>query len=338
MATSKVSIKDIATLAGVSVATVSRILNDNGGFSETTRQRVMDIVSKRGYHVNAMAKGLRMNRTNTIGLIIPDLANSFFADLVEKLEKRFFAAGYATIICDTARDEEKEAAYLKHLDAQMVDGLVIISGASEFVTNAFTRQLPIVCIDRKPKNLGDLYVGSDHEYGAKLATAALANAGTIPVLIGGGHQSPTTTARIQGYQAEMAARNLQDQEMILRLTTDQDNNLDVQRAALRNILRQLLSTLKLPLGIFAVSDKIAANLLAVTRELYLNVPNELKVIGFDDAPIAHYTVPELTTIRQDTSEIAEKAATYLLQAITDPNQAKLDDTPIPVKLIQRGTL
>jgi LacI family transcriptional regulator len=338
MATSKISIKEIAELAGVSVATVSRILNDNGGFSEATRKRVMAVVHEHGYHVNAMAKSLRMNRTNTIGLIIPDLANSFFADLVEKLEKLFFVAGYATIICDTARDEAKEASYLKRLDARMVDGLVIISGASEFDTDALTRQVPIVCIDRKPKNSGASYVGSDHEYGAKLATAALLDAGTTPVLIGGGHESPTTTARIKGYQTEMAARNVQDQELILRLETSQDNDPDVQRAALRNLLRQLLSTTKLPLGIFAVSDKIAANLLAVARELYLNVPNELKVVGFDDAPIARYTVPELTTIRQDTDAIAERTSNYLLHAIIDPDHAELDDTPIPITLIQRGTL
>ncbi|MHA6549704.1 LacI family transcriptional regulator (plasmid) [Lactiplantibacillus plantarum subsp. plantarum] len=338
MATSKISIKEIAELADVSVATVSRILNDNGGYSEATRQRVMAVVQERGYHVNSMAKGLRMNRTNTIGLIIPDLANSFFADLVEKLEKRFFAAGYATIICDTARDEAKEASYLKRLDARMVDGLIIISGASEFDTNALTRQLPIVCIDRKPKSSGVAYVGSDHEYGAKLATATLADVGTTPVLIGGGHESPSTTARIKGYQTEMAARNLQDQELILRLATDQDHDPDVQRAALRNLLRQLMSTSKLPLGVFAVSDKIAANLLVVARELYLNVPNELKIIGFDDAPIARYTVPELTTIHQDTSAIAERTANYLLEAITDRDHVELDDTPIPIQLIQRGTL
>jgi LacI family transcriptional regulator len=338
MATSKVSIKEIAELAGVSVATVSRILNDNGGFSEATRKHVMAVVHERGYHVNAMAKGLRSSRTNTIGLIIPDLANSFFADLVEKLEKRFFTAGYATIICDTARDEEKEASYLKRLDARMVDGLVIISGASEFDTDALTRQVPTVCIDRKPQNSNAKYVGSDHEYGAKLATAALTDAGTTPVLIGGGHESPTTTARIKGYQAEMTARGLHEQELILRLTTDQDNDPDVQRAALRSLLRQLLNTSKLPLGVFAVSDKIAANLLAVARELYLNVPNELKVVGFDDAPIARYTVPELTTIRQDTNAIAERTARYLLQAITEPDHAELDNTPIPIKLIQRGTL
>lgn len=338
MATSKISIKEIAELADVSVATVSRILNDNGGFSEATRKRVMSAVHEHGYHVNAMAKGLRSSRTNTIGLIIPDLANSFFADLVEKLEKRFFAAGYATIICDTARDETKEASYLERLDARMIDGLVIISGASKFDTDALTRQVPIVCIDRKPENSNAMYVGSDHEYGAKLATAALADAGTTPVLIGGGHESPTTTARIKGYQSEMTARNLHEQELILRLTTSQDNDPDVQRAALRNLLRQLLSTSKLPLGIFAVSDKIAANLLAVARELYLTVPNELKVVGFDDAPIARYTLPELTTIRQDTSAIAEKTSDYLLQAITDPDHAELDDTPIQIKLIQRGTL
>lgn len=338
MATSKVSIKEIAELAGVSVATVSRILNDNGGFSEATRKHVMAVIHEQGYHVNAMAKGLRSSRTNTIGLIIPDLANSFFADLVEKLEKRFFAAGYATIICDTARDEEKEASYLKRLDARMVDGLVIISGASEFDTDALTRQVPTVCIDRKPQNSNAKYVGSDHEYGAKLATAALTDAGTTPVLIGGGHESPTTTARIKGYQAEMTARGLHEQELILRLTTDQDNDPDVQRAALRSLLRQLLNTSKLPLGVFAVSDKIAANLLAVARELYLNVPNELKVVGFDDAPIARYTVPELTTIRQDTNAIAERTARYLLQAITEPDHAELDNTPIPIKLIQRGTL
>ncbi|CRH21139.1 Transcriptional regulator, LacI family (fragment) [Carnobacterium maltaromaticum] len=126
------SIKDIAEIAGVSVATVSRVINDNGRFSEETRKKVLRIIEETGYKMNYSAKNLRMKKSFTIGILVPDISNSFFSEVVQQLEEILFAKGYSTIICNTSRSSEKELAYLRILEGKGIDGLIVISGAEKF--------------------------------------------------------------------------------------------------------------------------------------------------------------------------------------------------------------
>jgi LacI family transcriptional regulator len=127
----KISIKDIAQLSGVSVATVSRVINDNGRFSEETRKKVLDVINETGYQMNYSAKSLRMNKSFSIGILVPDISNYFFSDVVQKIEEILFEHGYSTIICNTARNLAKEDAYLQMLESKGVDGIIVISGAEE---------------------------------------------------------------------------------------------------------------------------------------------------------------------------------------------------------------
>ncbi|MDU6792106.1 MAG: LacI family DNA-binding transcriptional regulator, partial [Anaerococcus sp.] len=126
------TIKDIAELADVSVATVSRVINNNGRFSEETRKKVLDIIEKTGYKTNYMAKSLRTNRSYTIGVIVPDISNYFFFSIVEKVEQIMFERNFTTIICNTDRSIKKEKAYLELLESKKIDGLIVISGAENF--------------------------------------------------------------------------------------------------------------------------------------------------------------------------------------------------------------
>lgn len=335
----KISIREIAELSGVSVATVSRVINNNGRFSEETRQRVLKVIHEQGYETNAMAKGLRMQRTNTIGIVVPDLNNSFFSDLVEKIESQFFTAGYSTIICDTARDPHKESGYLKMLESKLVDGIVVISGLSEFDSQQLSRRIPIVCIDRKPKTDDVFFIGSDHYKGASLATEELIHAGTEPLMVMGSRESTSSNDRYKGFKDTMSKNGLSLGESIFHLTVEQDENIDKRRAALRQLLRKRMSSGKLPIGIFAVSDSLAADILFAAHSLYISIPNDLKVIGFDDSPIARYCYPELTTIHQDTNSIAQEASTYLISTIQGEKTSVVTSNKlVDVTLVKRDTV
>ena len=127
----KVSIKDIARLSGVSVATVSRVINRNGRFSEETRKRVEAVIQEYHYTTDMTGKSLRENRTHTIGVIVPDITNELFATIVLELEKNFFDQGYSVLICNTNEEDKKEAAYFKILESKSVDGIICISGSED---------------------------------------------------------------------------------------------------------------------------------------------------------------------------------------------------------------
>ena len=182
----KYSLKDIAILSGVSVATVSRVINDNGRFSEETRQKVLKVIEETGYKMNYNAKSLRMNRSFSIGILVPDISNYFFSDVVQKIEEILFDKGYSTIICNTARSQAKETAYLKMLEGKGVDGLVVISGAEafDFDYSSNEKHIPYICIDREPKTREDtVFISSNHYQGAFEATEELIHVGCKHPLI-----------------------------------------------------------------------------------------------------------------------------------------------------------
>ena len=148
-----ISIKQIAKLSGVSVATVSRVINNNGRFSEETRERVMKIINEYNYTTNMAAKSLRVSKSKTIGVIVPDVNNGFFSELVLEIEKYFFSHGYSVFICNTNQDEAKEKSYFKSLDSKLVDGIICISAISIDPAKCIKRNIPVVFINNKDYKL-----------------------------------------------------------------------------------------------------------------------------------------------------------------------------------------
>ncbi len=197
-----ISIKEIAKLADVSVATVSRVINNNGRFSEETRQRVEQIIKDYGYTTNMAAKSLRMAKSKSVGLIIPNIDNEWFSQLTLEIEKHFFENNYSVFICNTSQDEAKEVAYFKSLDSKMVDGIICISGIEEIPTNILTRDIPIVCIDRKPKDHSNAYyVESNHYSGGYLATEELIKQGCQKIAIVSRNKTLSVNKqRLEGYR------------------------------------------------------------------------------------------------------------------------------------------
>ncbi|HEL8271234.1 TPA: LacI family DNA-binding transcriptional regulator, partial [Listeria monocytogenes] len=264
----------IAKLSGVSVATVSRVINDNGRFSEETREKVLAVIKETNYQMNFSAKSLRMNKSFSVGILVPDISNYFFSSVVQQIEAILFDQGYSTIICNTGRNLDKEMAYLNMLESKMVDGLIVISGADEFgfkYTNA-ENGIPYVCIDRQPKDKKDtIFISSNHYQGAFEATEALIHAGVkSPVIFMHSRQSSSAKERLKGFQDALKKNNIRYDPDVSKFTVDLQIH-DYQKSIITFVNE--VTTMD---GIFAINDNIALELLNLLPTIGKKIPNDIK--------------------------------------------------------------
>ncbi|EKZ4354743.1 Ribose operon repressor [Listeria monocytogenes] len=332
----KTSIKDIAKLSGVSVATVSRVINDNGRFSEETREKVLAVIKETNYQMNFSAKSLRMNKSFSVGILVPDIRNYFFSSVVQQIEAILFDQGYSTIICNTGRNLDKEMAYLNMLESKMVDGLIVISGADEFgfkYTNA-ENGIPYVCIDRQPKDKKDtIFISSNHYQGAFEATEALIHAGVkSPVIFMHSRQSSSAKERLKGFQDALKKNNIRYDPDVSKFTVDLQIH-DYQKSIITFVNE--VTTMD---GIFAINDNIALELLNLLPTIGKKIPNDIKVIGFDDTPQCNYTVPKLSSVKQNIPKIAQITVDNLITIIKNPKQKKRITEIVPVELSLKDSI
>lgn len=332
----KTSIKDIAKLSGVSVATVSRVINDNGRFSEETRQKVLAVIKETNYQMNFSAKSLRMNKSFSVGILVPDISNYFFSSVVQQMEAILFEQGYSTIICNTGRNLDKELAYLNMLESKMVDGLIVISGADEFGFNYSNAEngIPYVCIDRQPKDKKDtIFISSNHYQGAFEATEALIHAGAkSPVIFMHSRQSSSAKERLKGFQDALKKNNIQMDPELSIFT------MDLQKPDYQKNIATFVQKAKKIDGIFAINDLIAIELLNFLPTIGKKIPDDIKLIGFDDTPQCNYTVPKLSSVKQNIPEIAQITVDNLISIIKNPEQQKQITEIVPVELSLRGSI
>lgn len=329
----KYSMKDIAKLSGVSVATVSRVINNNGRFSEETRAKVEKVIKETGYQPNYSAKSLRMNQSLSIGVLVPDISNYFFAEIVQKIEEILFEAGYSTIICNTARDNKKEEVYLNTLESKGVDGLIIISGAEKFAYTSpvnFEKVIPYICIDRAPENEDEtIFISSDHYQGAYLATKELINAGAkFPIFLAHNRKSTSQIERYRGFKAALKEHEIDFFESSHTFLFNL-NNKDTEDKFINYYNENSQID-----GIFAVNDDLAIRALNILKKLEISVPDHTKLIGFDDTPQCENITPKLSSVRHDTDKIASVTVDKLLYLIKYPENTG-DSIQIPVSLSLR---
>lgn len=326
------SIKDIARLSGVSVATVSRVINNNGRFSDETRQKVLKVIQETGYQMNYSAKSLRMNRSYSIGIIVPDITNYFFAKLIETIEGELFQRGYSAIICNTARNSQKEASYLQMLDGKGVDGLIIISGAEKFSFQPQSdKAIPYICIDREPDNLSNtIFISSHHLEGAHQATCYLLDNGCQhPLILTHNRPSASTHTRMQGFIQALEEKELHfssaDHQLLFN-PSDEDS--------CQEVLCFLQAHPQVD-GIFAVNDFLALELMTLCSANGQDL-EKIKLIGFDDTPACRYTSPSLSSVRQNIEGIASLSVEKLLHLLDFSNDLGKTFT-LPVELVLRDS-
>jgi LacI family transcriptional regulator len=324
------SIFDIAKKANVSIATVSRVINGQKGYSEKTKQKVMDAVKECGYRPNANAVRLRTCKSFCIGVLVPDITNEFFAKIVRELENFFIGLKYTLIICDSNEDIEKENLQINKLLNLDIDGIIYISGQEQLGNIKKISSIPVVYIDRRPQN-ANVLIRSDNERGGYLAVRELINDGCKKIIIARDPRNVSTIIeRKNGYLRALSESTIPfsaDMEVICR------PDYDSAKKMIENLILEQGCYFD---GIFCTCDMMALGVLNGLTDMQYKVPEDVKIVGFDNISISKFCSPPMTTVSQDTKLIAQNAGRVLLKEIETGVPAQTE-IKIPVELKVRKT-
>lgn len=322
------TLKDVAKETGLTVTTVSRVLNNRGYISEETRRKVYDAMKKLNYHPNEVARSLSKQSTNTIGVIVPHIRHPYFAELISNLESQAYRHQHKILLFNSQEKNEKEYEYLEMCSSNRVAGIILCSGTVG--VNEFQGlNVPLITIERFLEN-GTGAVECDNIQGGRLAAEHLIAQGCRHLIhISGVHETAMPAdERAAGFCEVCVQKNVQYQ--VVGTHAYEYNHLEYHE-----VLEQLLLQHPDTDGIFASSDLIAAQLLQICAKLGRKVPEQLKIVGFDDVNIASLTTPPITTIHQPIKEMAATAVELLVRA--GEGQVVPSRTTLPVSLVVRGT-
>ena len=291
------TIVDVARLAGVTPTTVSRVINNRGYISEKTKKRVHEVMDELGYQPNEIARSLTKQKSNTIGVIVPHISHPYFAKLISNLENEAAKKDYKIILCNSKEKAEKEKQYLDMCKSNRVAGIIICSGNVES-NKINTGSIPVVLLEKNFEE-GKLGIQCDNYQGGKLATEHLIECGCKKIL----HLSGVIDEEMPADNREKAFIDVCSKNEIEYFikkydidTYNQMNYYDYIKAALNEIEGVD--------GIFASSDLIAAQVIQVCNEIKIRIPEDIKLVGFDDVDISQLTTPRITTVHQPIKEMA----------------------------------
>jgi DNA-binding LacI/PurR family transcriptional regulator len=308
-----VTMRQIAERANVSIGTVSHVINETAAVRPKLRERVLEAIRSMGYQPSALAQGLRKNRTNMLGMVIPDITNPFFPSVVRGVEDVAYKRSFRVILCNTDNDPAKEASYVSELRSYRISGLLIIPAGGADITGHLkayaAASVPVVCIDRVPDGWkGDAVLVANTE-GAYQATRHLIQMGHKRLAVISGPLGLTNSAeRLKGF-----TRALDEAAIAIEPEFVQESRFDTvsgHQAALR-----LLRMLPRPTAIFACNDLMAFGVLQAVRELGLRCPEDISIAGFDSLEFTKFTDPSLTSVYQPGYQLGATAARLLLERV-----------------------
>jgi LacI family transcriptional regulator len=323
------TIADVARHAGVSVATVSHVMNRTRHVEPETAERVRTAIAALRYSPNSVARSLRRGETKTIGLLLPDNSNPFFASVARQIEDAGFVSGYTVILCNSDGNAEKEERYLSVLMAKQIDGL-IFAGSSDHA-RVFARLLPSVPAVLVDREIHSVHVDSvlvDHDHGGYLAGQYLVRLGHRRIgVIGGPRDSSSSPARLRGFVRALEEAGF---DLPAEAVVDSDYHFAGGRLAMERLMEQAPQIT----AVFACNDLMAMGAIAALRSRGLRVPGDMSMIGFDDIPYAVTTWPPLTTIAQPVERIGTRAVSLLLERLSEPTAPSRREILAPV-LVER---
>ncbi len=303
------TIYDVAKAAGVSIATVSHVLNDTRFVSEETRTKVLAAIQQLNYRPNSLARAMVRQETRTIGLIVPDNTNPFFAEMARGIENHGFAAGYSVLLCNSDRSAAKELAYLDMLISKRVDGVIYMTSdtVKEHLQPLQEQNIPVVTFDRQYDNTDTILL--DNFQGGYDATEHLIGLGHTRIACISGPDSGTrSNDRVLGYQAALTDAGLPI-DLTLILPSDWTFQSGHEQA------QTLLDMAAPPTAIFACNDTIAIGAIAAVLECGLTVPGDLSIVGYDNITLSAFSVPPLTTMATPMLSIGQRLCQLLLDRI-----------------------
>jgi LacI family transcriptional regulator len=309
------TIREVARKAGVSPTSVSHVVNNTRFVSEDVRERVLASMRELNYRPNALARSLRRGETHTLGLILPDSANPFFAEVGHAIEAAAFALGYSVILCNTDNDEAKEHLYTEVLENKQLDGIIFVGAGEnrESISELVKNGLPLVVVDRDMGNLGLDTVTTENYQGGFLATQHLLSLGhqIIGCITGPSNITPSAD-RVTGYRAALQQAGRPVKESLLVRG-------DFHAPSGHSAALQLLQLTPRPTAIFVCNDMMAIGALRAASQLGLSVPEDVAIVGFDDIELASYISPSLTTVAQPKLEIGQLAVKLLFERMGNPS-------------------
>ncbi len=327
----KATIKDVASLSGVSTATVSHVLNGTKNISAKVQEQVYRAIDQLQYQPNNIAKSLRVQKTRTIGVMISDITNPFFSLVVKAIENEFALYKYNVLLCNTDQNSAKEKMYLDILLGKRVDGLIVssASGEGEHFQNLNGVDIPVVFLNRYPDKVYSASIVTDNFKGAYMATAHLIDHGYSSIAVIAGPQNIMTGRdRLSGYTKALEDHGLPYREQWVVIG---DFEIESGYKAMETLLR---SDPK-PQAVFVSNNQMTLGAYKYLKENGVAIPRDLAVVGYDDAVWGTVVEPPLTTIRQPSEELGKCAAKHIMDYINGEKTIEKGITYLEPELILR---
>jgi DNA-binding LacI/PurR family transcriptional regulator len=307
----KVTIKDVAVKAGVDPSTVSRIINNDSKLSvrEETRNRILETIRELGYRPNALARGLRLNSSSTIGMLIPDITNPLFPAVIKGVESYASEKDLSLILCNTGDAYDKERKLIQLLLNRRVDGLLLASAhlREDTIAEVEKTGVPFVLVNRGNRKDTGACVVADNAAGSKMAVRHLLDLGHRKIAhIAGFLYTDSGIERLEGYRKELNRANISvDSEYMVEAGYSEESGYIA--------MQKLLKLPHPPTAVFAVNDLTAMGAIMALQEAGIRVPEEMSIVGFDDTWIAKRIEPALTTVKVPLYQMGHLAMQMLYQ-------------------------
>ncbi|MCD6318058.1 LacI family DNA-binding transcriptional regulator [Candidatus Aerophobetes bacterium] len=304
-----VTIKDVAKLAGVSTTTVSYVINKTGFLSEQTRSRVLKAINELGYHPNIVARSLRSRKTSTVGLIICDLRNPFFAEVLWGIETYLGKKGYDIIVTNTDYSIDKEKKSAEMFCSKQVDGVIFVPGGdtNEHVKFLVERGIPVVLLDKRIQNLNvDVVLVNNVEGSRKLVEHLISLGHKRIGIVTGPLSSTTGKERLEGYLKTLREHSMPEDNDLIKIG-------DFKKQSGYLLTSELLSLNLPPTVIFACNNLIGFGVMEALKERKIRIPEEIGLVIFDDLPWFRYVDPPLTCVAQPSFKLGEIAGKLLFE-------------------------
>ena len=327
------TMRDVADMVGVSLQTVSAVINGKPGITDETRARVLQAVKELGYRPYSVARSLRTRQTRTVALVVPDIANPFCATLASVSEDYAHLFGYNLILHNTHDDVQRETAYIDSLAQRWTDGVLFVSAEDRIASlDILSRAgIPAVAVDHIPEDYEGPAVTLDNVKAGRIAAEHLLAMGHTRVAhIAGPLRLSLARERSAGFRATIENRGLEAYEVCC--TEENWRCVSGYQA-----MQQLLARDLRPTAVFAANDRMAIGAMGAIREAGLRVPDDISVVGLDDIEVAAFQIPPLTTVSQAFAEIATSALKILLEMIEKGEAVQPRVVIDPVLIIRQST-
>lgn len=336
------TLTDVAATVGVAPMTVSRVINGNGYVSEETREKVMEAVKKMNYRRNGLARNLKRQKTETVGLVIGDISNPYSTELANAVRETLSARGYNLFICISEHSAKEDISAFESLVDHNVDGIIVATRSNEEGDERLNEiadgGVPLVVVGRDFQHDSVDSVSADNFNGGYEATQHLIDLGHKRIgFIGASFENRSRLKRLQGYVAALAKHDLPIDERLItgKKGTPSDAPGYSTEAIGYEGMKRLLSLPEPPTAVFARNDFTAMGAISAVKEAGLSIPQDVAIVGFDDTPLAIHTLPRLTTVRQPMRLQGQLAAEMLLRRITGEGDTSTEERILDCELIIR---